>query len=310
MKKNKIINFLENHPFFVIFGVIATFITLFFIFINTYYYQQVELLKIQKSELENRLASIRRGFDGNEYLNIEKIIIKRGEYDSTLKNSIYLSDLDIYTQKDNEELIHEKITLKEFGILFGDKYNNDDYNASNHFVHHWSTKEILKIKNAFPWENIMTSIFVNKMEIDSIWDYGIMGDSGNIIEKEYLDEKTNKKLKEILYMDPVSREFSETLSAMVYLPGSIECRNLKSKLIAAEKKGNILYTQFLLTYDNVIVNHKKYLKYYIRIEIINIAIKNYLYKISIFIPSEEPLPRDKNHYLVSQWLSNFRIISD
>jgi len=287
--------------------------------IQQYFYaQKNDDFQRKLDDLNVKLASIRRGLPGSEYLEIKGLIYEKTHPTIPIpSSSTYFSDGSFYasTAKDWQYSVSsEAQILKDFSDI---DLSQTGFGQASRVIpaYIWRPKappiqvENSEFKRIYPYVMLENVTFeqlhqmlgiVGKDEADSI---------STANEKSPGQSGTNDKddtsdLEKYIRNDAVGSMFAMKL--MMGLLGTSPKQSFT--LLDVQKVGNVLYSQTLVALHDVKVGGKEYSSYYLRLELILIAKPNGISLIQTLIPSEDPSFRNSASAAITAWLEDFRVV--
>lgn len=321
MSRTKFADFLDNHPLKAMFTIISASCSvtaaILIFFYSSIIDAKVEYSRIEVEKLKRELSGIDRGVNGAQSIDVSKVFIKNGDTDTTYNKLDYLDDLKAYTLKPSGAWQHALVSDSTMSIMLaGRVIEKADYRInkepSNELTHHWWVADRYTINKGSIFKYMFPSILMRRYDYyNTNWTFY----TNETTELPYptrpvdrSDTAAYQKTAQILMYDFAGFSLMQSLQRTLFRIPIEYLDNMYAQLIKAEKRGNVMYTQYLWTLIEPTIDGKKVDRFYIRIEEISIlSSEGYAYQISIVIPSTEPLFNGTEQAYISSWLNALRI---
>jgi hypothetical protein len=330
---------IENHPIIAIFaGAIA--VGVLVAGVMEYFHRQridivnglhkIEIDEINRKhkkeieEYKDRTLSIERNIGKNRYFSVKNFFIKDQNDLQMSKMAEFHPDGNFYAPFDKSRW--EKIQGREMEIydsIYGTNYATNNRLTSDFMKiigpipksYFWKGREELliegpsPIKRLFPFIHVSWAIRSEKTlaadKINKIFRMGLQ----SLLSKDILKNKESeisqfeKRIyKEDEYLANIETDIMRNMyNSMVY-------PNMYYKIRSIQRVEDIFYFKAETTLEGVVINGKKYDKYYITYENIGISTPKRTYFVKINVPSQDPLPRHEYFTWINDWLDDFKIL--
>lgn len=314
---------IEDHPFTVILGIIITTIGVT--------YTVVTYLENSKNEIaingyKNTISSIERRLGGKESIDISKLISLASNSQLTSKSIFFPKDNFFATKDDywtyKYTNLGELICIKN-GVLPPKELVNNPMDMP---LHIWFGGEKFNVTELgeYPFKGEIPSgglkvlpdnqgvvysldqVIFNTLIVLQKWDK-----NGNSIKQRKLEHVDSVTYAINFYEIPKS----ELMGRFLYF----EIKNfyeglpvdyISKEVLSVQKVDDILYSQFLTTYQDIEINKKKRDKFYLYTEFILINSNDNLYSLRIESPSLEPRKIGVSFQKITEWFAEFGIVKN
>ncbi|MBI1787360.1 MAG: hypothetical protein HYR60_07395 [Acidobacteria bacterium] len=317
---------IEQNAFIVLIGCVVASVGIAAGVQQFFYKQQADLEKAKcearLDDLNSKLASIKRGISGGEYLDLRKVMYSAGETPGVSQKARFFSEDQFYAESSNPDLEYSTTTeLELLTLLTGIQSAQlpQQVKQLNNLVplHLWKARTVQNIKGSDIFTSVFPYITVEKIPMSKLKT--ILGLGASMAADEGENEKAPKislseedsaeafaaKLEQVFRGDIVGAFFTTKLMAQMQM--GLSSSKTAFNLIETQKVGNALYSQTVITLKDAVIGGKSYPLYYLRQELVLVSTPENLYAIQTFIPGEDPEPRGRSFSLINQWLSDFRI---
>jgi hypothetical protein len=281
-------------------------------------------------DLNSKLASLRRGLPGSEFLDIRNILYSPGAKVNAPPGSSTFFPEQFYAPKAASDWLYEETSeLALLNDLSGGQLQSGLpsglQSASTLLkVHAWRGKKVFQIKEHEFFKKVYPLISVEKVlngQFHAILGFAAQDidqnksltlesrteDAKKALEKPQSDsEDFVNSLDKIFRGDVVGTFFTSQLSAQ--LMAAVVSPKTRFNLVEVQKVGNVLYAQILVTLKNVNVDGQSCPEFYLRKEMIVIALPDGAVVVQTLVPSADPAPRDIAFAEISKWLTDFRVV--
>jgi hypothetical protein len=344
-KKNKynlftpLSNIIESHPLKTIIGGAITICVGTFLFTQHFHNQSMDIInRLHKAETDeiriehkkvieeykNRASSIERNIGKNRYFSIKNFFIKDQNDLQISKMTEFHQDGNFYAPFDKSRW--EKIQGREIEIydyIYGTNYGTNNRRASDFMKiigsisksYFWKGREELfiegpsPIKRLFPFIHVSWAIRSEKTlvadKINKIFRMGLQ----SLLSEEFLknNESEISQFEERVYKEDEYLAIIES-DIMRNMQHSMIYPNTYYKIRSIQRVEDIFYFRAETRLEGIVINGKKYDRYYITYENIGISTPKRIYFVKINVPSQDPLPRHEYFTWINDWLDDFRIL--
>ena len=272
------------------------------------------------------ISSIERRIGGKESIDISKLITLTSNNQLTTNSQFYPKD-NFFATKDTYWTYKytnpgELICIKN-GVLPPKELVNNPMDMP---LHIWYGGEKFNITELgeYPFKEEIPSgglkvlpdnqgvvyslnqVFFNSLIVLQKWDK-----NGNSIKQRKLEHVDSVTYAINFYEIPKS----ELMGRFLYFEiknfyESLPVDYISKEILSVQKTDDILYSQFLTTFQDIEINNKKREKFYLYTEFILINSNDNLYSIRIETPSLEPRKIGVSFQKVTEWFAEFGIVKN
>lgn len=316
---------IENRPFIYLLTAVVAAVSVSAGIQQFFYSQQKEIVK---EECDNDLASIKRGLDKDDSINIKNLQYTASSSNQPPSASKFYAAEQFYATTKSSwsySVTTETAMLQDMTNLNAANMPIQIQQAVGLVpVHLWKeTRRTVKVDNHPVFVHLFPLVAVETIDFEQLHKlFGAFTADDNDTNKS--DAKDPKQVSQVSSKQPSSaldkiapfeRYFRADLVG-AFFTSQLYGQMLSSvgnvgqfSLLDVQKVGNVLYSQSLLTLSNVKIDGKKYERYYIRRELIFISASDKLYTIQTFVPSDDPSARGEAFSDITNWLADFRILT-
>jgi hypothetical protein len=270
-------------------------------------------LELNKRDLQ--IASIRRGLEDKEYLDIRTFIHPASQKLTVKlpKTSKYFEHDGFYASGDQSHWSYEKTTEAGlFLVLEGRPPEAPIARLMGTYpLHLWRSKSELSVEGHPKFEKLFPFITLERIPTEVY--RSLVGIGASLATSGMpLSEQQERGFQDFIgQLDKTFRgDVAGTMLAMHLSAGflqAVESPQTKVELVEVQKVGNVVYLQWLTTLKDVVVAGDKHSEYFLREEYVIVSTPESLYLISVSIPSTDPTARDPAYRWVDEWFADLAI---
>ncbi len=329
---NKIKDFLEQHIYTTIFGLVISTVTITYLVVT--FFDEVKY-KNELDSYKNTLSSIERRLGGNETIDVSKLVSITMN-NQLNENSKFFPEDNFFASTNNYWKYKYTNPIELIFIQNGVPAPKEVIdNPMDMPIHIWSGGDEYKITHLCdcPFDstfqmnpnglNLINGKDENNEEGQAIvYSLNQKVFKPFIILQKWIKNNNSEKVRSTKNVDSIyySINFdkipkSELLGRFLYMEigkyfDGLSAEFVNKEILSVQKINDIIYSQFLTTYNNIEINDKKQDKFYVYSEYIIINTANNVYTLSIQTPSLEPKKNSNSFRKITEWIAEFGIIDN